>query len=321
MNRVALSLIAAAMAARAATTPRAPTSIQPFEALPAPDHTVRATDLAWLDNGKVTIAVGSSSEVEAAITAPHFQVAYGQRTLEVDDPETGLYGYRRTDRPLHLSTAISLSQVGLGGDAFDFALGAAFARDKRRFDTITAQTGAAGIRQSVDLSAAIRLGAWRATGGMLDAFDLQSDPGTTSDPRLAFDLGRLEDDAPQFGARFEFPLRIGGEAGLRLGVGREFRQALHFSAEIGTTYREQTDTSTGTSDRKLVRRSLEASIGTSLKFRPRQASDPDWIRALADPLGGSGAEWLLRDMQIGVQGTWDLVQGAGRGAVTLGRDF
>jgi hypothetical protein len=136
---------------------------------------------------------------------------------------------------------------------------------------------------------------------------------------MAFDLGRLEDEAPQFGARFEFPLRIGGEAGLRLGVGREFRQALHFSAEIGTTYREQTDTAT--SERKLVRRSLEAAIGTSLKFRPRQASDPAWIQALTDPLGGSGAEWLLRDMQIGVQGTWDIVQGSGRGALTLGRDF
>jgi len=267
----------------------------------------------------VTVAVGSSSEVEAAITAPHFQVAYGQRTLEVDDPETGNYRYERTDRPLHLSTAIALSQVGLGGDAFDFAVGASFARDKRRFDTITAQTGAAGIRQSADLSAAVRLGAWRATGSLLDALDLQSDPGTSSDPRLAFDLGRLEDDAPQFGARFEYPLRIGGEAGLRIGVGREFRQALHFSAEIGTTYREQTDTST--SERKLVRRSLEAAIGTSLKFRPRQASDPDWIRVLVDPLAGSGAEWLLRDLQIGVQGSWDLVQGAGRGAVTLGRDF
>ena len=320
MNRTTVSLIAAVMTAgatRAATTLRAPTAIQPFQALPGPDHTVRPTDLAWLDNGKVNIAVGSSSEVEAAITAPHFQVAYGQRTLEIDDPETGFYGYRRTDRPLHLSTAIALSQVGLGGDFFDLALGASFERDKRRFDTITTETGSAGIRQSADLSAAIRLGAWRATGSILDAVDIQSDAGTTSDPRMAFDLGRLEDGAPQFGARFEFPLRIGGEAGLRLGVGREFRQALHFSAEIGTTYREQTDTTAH--DRSWMRRSLEASIGTSLRFRPRQTSDPDWIQVLVDPFGGSSGR-ILRDMQIGVQGTWDLVH-AGRGALTLGRDF
>jgi hypothetical protein len=245
-------------------------------------------------------------------------VVYGQRTLEIDDPETGYYGYKRTDRPLHLSTAIALSQVGLGGDVFDLALGAAFVRDKRRFDTITELTGSAGIRQSADFSAAIRLGAWRATGSVLDAIDVQSDDGTTSDPRMAFDLGRLEQDAPQFGARFEFPLRIGGEAGLRLAVGREFRQALHFAAELGTTYREQTDSVTH--ERSAMRRSLEATIGTSLRFRPRQPSDPDWIQVLVDPFGGSSSR-VLRDVQIGVQGTWDLVQGAGRGAVTLGRDF
>lgn len=317
IRRISAILLATGLA-QAATTTRAPTAIQPFEALPAPDHTVRPTDLAWLDDGLATLSLGTASEVQAAVSAPHFQVVYGQRTLSLEDASSGDHLWNQTNRALRLSTALATSQIGLGGDAFDLAFGASFSRDKRRFDTLVGATGARGVRQSADLSAAVRLGAWRIGGGVLDAIDIGSDSGVSSDPRVAVDIGRAAPEGFQAGMRLEIPWRAGHEAGLRIGVGRDFRRSLAFSAELGTTYREQTDSVS--LERKLVRASLEASLGTSLRFRPRQDSDPAWIAALVDPFS-AGSSVVLRGVQMGVQGTWDLVRGGGRASFSLGRAF
>jgi len=103
---------------------------------------------------------------------------------------------------------------------------------------------------------------------------------------------------------------------LQLGVGRSFREALSFSAEIGTTYRYESDSLGGV--RHLVRRSLEVALGTGVRFRPAQPSDPAWIRNVAAPFGGAG---ILRHVRLDLVGRWDLVRGSGGAAVSLGREF
>jgi len=312
--KLAPTLLLCTFAATAATTPRSAWSVQPFEALPLPDHTVRATDLAWLDEGLVTGVLSNAPEFSAAVSAPHFQATFGQRALELQDPSTGQRSPTRTERKLRLATALATSQIGLGSESLDFALGAAFHRNKISFDSASPSL-VEGNRQALDVSAAVRMGPWRLSGDLLDAVDAGSDSGVGSDPRVSIDLGRAATDVPQFGARFSLPLRVGGEGGLRVGVGRVFREALSFSAEIGTTYRYELDTTVQL--RHLVRRSLELDLGAGIRFRPAQPSDPAWIRNLV----GTGPQAILRHLRLDVGGSWDLVRGSAGGAVSLGREF
>lgn len=317
MNLVNL-VCAAAAASMAATAPRGPLAGFAFDMVPGEGHPAQSAELAWLDQGRVSAVASTGPEAEGILSAPHFQVvfAHQERPL-VDALHPNRVQDERRSTSLRLGTALALSQVGLGGEDLDLALGAAYQRDRIRH----ASKGPSGSRQWVDLSAAAKVGTWRIVAALDECLPIAADSGLPDDRRLELELGRRWDDGLAWGAGLDLPLDEGGEFGFRAGVSREFRQALEFRGGLSTTYAEDFDPRDGA--RRFVRRSLELKLGTRLKFRPWvSADDPAWMRGVIDPASGfSSEDFLLRGWEVGVSAGWDMVTGKAKPALELSRSF
>lgn len=313
-TKTALLLSALALDAAARSAPLAPTT---FDAAPGASHPGLASELAWLDGAKVTGALSSAPEYVGALSAPNFQVVFGRATNSITDPFDTRSEIEEVDAlRLRLGTGLALSQVGLAGGAFDASLGVAYDRDRIRLD----RAGLDGSRQWLDLSASARAGTWRIGAALAEAVVLESDSGLPEDPRLETRLGRVLADGTSWGTGLEVPLRGEGETGLRVGVGRAFREAVEFQGELATTYARVANPVLGR--KEWVRRSLELRLGTRLRFRPWVSlDDPSWLRPVVDPLGASREGFLLRGWELGVSASWDLVGGKARPAVELSRSF
>lgn len=311
----AFLLSALALDAAARSAPPAPMT---FDAAPGASHPGLASDLAWLDGAKITGAISSAPEHVGVLSAPNFQVFFGRVASSVADP---FDADREIDEMetlrLRLGTGLALSQVGLAGGGFDAALGVAYERDRIRLD----EADVDGSRQWVDLSASVRAGSWRFGAGLAEAAVLDADSGLPDDPRLEARLGRVLADGTSWGTGLEIPLRPDGETGLRVGLGRAFRDAVEFQGELATSYARLENPLHG--GKEWVRRSLELRLGTKLRFRPWvPLDDPSWLRPVVDPLGGVAQEgFLLRGWELGVSASWDLVGGKARPAVELSRSF
>lgn len=302
----------------AAPIARAPLSGLAFDVVPGAGHPASSAELAWLDEGRVSAVVATGPEGEAILSAPHFQIAFGGIQSGVRDPfRADSVVDHRKDTRLRLGTALALSQVGLGSEAFDLSLGAAYERDRIRL----VDAGLSGSRQWIDASAMLKAGNWRMGGTLVEALGIASDSGLPSGRRLELEVGRIVPDDLAWGAGLDLPLRPGGEVGVRLGLSRGFRQALEFQGQLSTSYARATDPADG--KERMVRRSLELRLGTRLKFRPWVASDdPTWIRTLVDPAPDlSEGGFLLRGWEVGVSAGWDLVSGQARPALELTRSF
>ena len=300
---------------------REPMAFQMFDVAPSTSHPAMAADLAWLEGGRASACVSTRPEGEAAVSAPHFQVVYGRMRIDRVAPFQVDSVVDRTDRTrLRLGTAMALSQIGAGSGepgAFDLALGVAFERS----GTESKWSNLKGDRQWIDLSAAARVGGWRAGVVLADAVDVSSDSGVGSDRHLELLLGRRQDDGLAWGGGLDLPLETDGEAGLRLGISREFRDALVFQGELSTTYSNETDPESGADE--FVRRSLDIRLGTRLKFRPWGAAEGDsWMRQFVDPHIRPGPDgFLLRGWEIGLSAGWDVVTGSAHPAIEIAKTF
>lgn len=317
MNLVNL-ICAAAAASMAASAPRGPLAGFAFDMVPGEGHPAQSAELAWLDRGRVSAVASTGPESEAILSAPHFQVVYAHQDRNVVDafrPEMILD--KRRAASLRLGTGLALSQVGLGGEDLDLAVGAAYQRDRIRH----AWRSPSGSRQWVDLSVAAKVGTWRLGAGLEEFLLIATDSGLPRDRRLELELGRRWNDGLAWGAGLDLPLVDGGEIGLRAGVSREFRQALEFRGALATSYEKGVDPRDDA--RRYVRRSLELRLGTRLKFRPWvSADDPAWMRGVVDPAPGlSPGDFLLRGWEVGVSAGWDMVTGKARPALEVSRTF
>jgi hypothetical protein len=313
-----LNILLVAAGTHAATAPRAPLAGLAFDMVPGEGHPALSAELAWLDQGRATGVVSTGPEAEAILSAPHFQVVFAHRNETLVDafrPDSALDEEGTTT--LRLGTALALSQMGLGTEGLDLALGAAYQRDRVRHET----SPVSGSRQWVDLSLAARIGTWRLGVSGEELVEIASDSGLPRDRRIELEIGRKWDDGLAWGAGLDLPLDAGGEFGLRGGVSREFRQALEFRGALATSYAKGEDPSDGA--RRLVRRSLELRLGTRVKFRPWvSADDPRWMRGVVDPAWDvSSGGFLLRGWEIGVSAGWDMVTGQAKPAVDLTRSF
>lgn len=317
MNLVNL-VCAAAAASMAATAPRGPLAGFAFDMVPGEGHPAQSAELAWLDQGRVSAVASTGPEAEGILSAPHFQVVFAHQERPLVDafrPDSLLDERRSTT--LRLGTALALSQVGLGGENLDLALGAAYQRDRIRH----ASQAPSGSRQWVDLSVAAKVGTWRFVAALEEFLPIAVDSGLPVDRRLELELGRRWNDGLAWGAGLDLPLDEGGEIGLRAGVSREFRQALEFRGGLATSYAKDVDPRDDA--RRFVRRSLELKLGTRLKFRPWvSADDPAWMRGVIDPTrGSSNGDFLLRGWEVGVSAGWDMVTGKAKPALELSRSF
>lgn len=290
-----------------------------FDAIPGTPHPAVAANLAWLDMGLVGARLSAHPGAEGVVSAPHFQVGYGWRVDEIRDAFRPDSVVDRLDRrELRLATAMALSQMGLdafGRDGFDAALGFAFVRE----DAESNETGAG--RQGVDVSIAAKAGGWRGSAALRGAIEVSGDSGAARDEKLELRLGRIADDGFAWGGGIDIPVSDDGQAGVRLGLLREFRDAIGFHGQLSTSYSRRIDPASGAEE--LVRNSLELHLGTRIRFRPWGADEGDsWMRQIVDPLVGTGPEgFLLRGWEIGVSAAWDLVGGEARPAVELSRRF
>jgi len=314
-TKTAYLLSALALEAAADPAPLVPFA---FDASPGASHPGLASDLAWLDGAKVTGAVSSAPEFEGVLSAPNFQAVFGRSERSVTDPfDAGREVERAATLRLRLGTGLALSQVGWSAGAFDAALGVSYERDRIRLD----EAGIEGTRQWLDLSASARAGSWRAGAGLSEAFVLEADPGMPRDRRLETRLGRVLEDGTSWGVGLDVPLHDDGETGLKVGIGRTFRDAVEFHGELATAYARLENPVEGR--RQWVRRGLELRLGTKLRFRPWvPLDDPSWLRPVVDPLGaGSPDGFLLRGWELGVSAGWDLVGGQARPGLELSRAF
>lgn len=313
-----LNLLFVAAATQAATAPRGPLAGFAFDVVPGEGHPAQPAELAWLDQGRVSGVVSTGPEAEAILSAPHFQVVFAHRDETLVDafrPDSSLDERRTTT--LRLGTALALSQLGLGTEEIDLALGAAYQRDRVRHE----ESPGSGSRQWVDLSLTARFGTWRLGVSGEEMMEIATDSGLPRDRRIELELGRKWNDGLAWGAGLDLPLDAGGEIGLRAGMSREFRQALEFRGALATSYAKGVDPSDGA--RRLVRRSLELKLGTRLKFRPWvSADDPVWMRSVVDPAWDvSSGGFLLRGWELGVSAGWDMVTGKAKPAVEISRSF
>lgn len=313
-----LNLLCVAAATQAATSPRGPLAGFAFDMVPGEGHPAQSAELAWLDQGRVSGVVSTGPEAEAILSAPHFQVVFANQDEALFDafrPDSILDDRRTTT--LRLGTALALSQVGLGTEELDLAVGAAYTRDRVR----DIEGAVSGSRQWVDLSLAARAGTWRLAASLEEVLAIATDSGIPRDRRVELELGRKWSDGLAWGAALDLPLDAGGEFGLRAGVSREFRQAFEFRGALATAYAKGDDPRDGV--RRLVRRSLELKLGTRLKFRPwMSAEDPQWMRGIVDPASAwSSSDFLLRGWELGVSAGWDMVTGKAKPALELSRSF
>lgn len=292
-----------------------------FDAVPGTAHPAIAADLAWLDMGLASARLSAHPGAEGVVSAPHFQVGYGWRTDEIRDVFRSDSVVDRLDRrELSLATAMALSQLGLdafGRGRFDASLGFAFVRE----DAVSKETELEAGRQDVDVSIAARMGAWRGAAALCGAIEVSGDSGAARDEKVELRLGRIAGDGFAWGAGLDIPVSDDGHAGVRLGVSREFRDAIGFHGQLSTSYSRQPDPATGADE--LVRNSLELHLGTRIRFRPWGSDEGDtWMRGIVDPRIGTAPDgFLLRGWEIGVSATWDLVGGEARPAVELSRRF
>lgn len=313
-----LNLLFVAAATQAASAPRGPLAGFAFDVVPGEGHPAQPAELAWLDQGRVSGVVSTGPEAEGILSAPHFQVVFAQGDRVLVDafrPDSALD--ERTTTTLRLGTALALSQLGLGDQDVDLALGAAYNRDRVRHE----ESPVSGSRQWVDLSLAARIGTWRFGASMEEMLEIAADSGLPGDRRVELELGRQWSDGLAWGAGLDLPLDAGGEVGVRAGMSREFRQALEFRGAVATSYANGVDPRDGV--RRLVRRSLELKLGTRLKFRPWvSADDPVWMRSVVDPVWDiSSGGFLLRGWELGVSAGWDMVTGKAKPALEVSRSF
>lgn len=318
-RRTAFLLLAFPLAAAAQ---REVMAFASFDATPSAPHPPLAAELAWMDGGRISAFASARPEGEGVVSAPHFQLLYGKGRCErvATLPRDSVVDrYDRTR--LRLGTGLALSQIGLlegapGG--FDVALGASF----ERAQSVSRWTTLDGMRQWVDVSLAVRKGCWSVGATLVDAATISTDSGIDGARALGLKLQRTSREGLDWGGSLDVPLESGGEAALRLGVSRDFRDALSFQGELATSYGDEVDHETG--DRELVRKSLEIRLGSRLKFRPWGASEGDsWMRKFVDPQGlrARSGGFLLRGWELGVSAGWDLVGGQAVPAVELAKRF
>ena len=321
MIRPLAACLLAAVPVLAATSLREPVSgFAGFQALPVAPLASHSAASSWVSEGRVAFLGGTGAMYGLAVTAPHLRLAYAGSDLDLRDPQTEnpIASFRRSR--FEMGTGIALSQLGLDFGPFDLALGADLVRQRvRDVDVAGSKRGAIWS----DLSTRARIGAMQVSVATDNVFLLDVDSGVHRDPTLDLGLGQVREGGLQWGLGVSIPLHEDREFGLQVAAEKTFSQALSFRVQGSTLYQKTSSTLAADSgQRKWIRSGLGLAVGTSLRFRPWLADrDPEWIRGVVDPLGGSPKARYVYDWEIGTQVQLDALSGKSTAAVTLGRWF